>query len=547
MNEKKVWSVITIFIELILIILVGFGCSCIIEKGYLEVLVKIFDRVDRTYDGNMFGAYLSQISLSFIVVSITTVLSDKSRNLYWENLVEYKLVEPKYRGFYDCAKYSLVALVCSSVCFLVDSPSYFFASFIINIIILVYLTNSILSIYFNIEKIKKKIEEDYNNEKDEEVRKDKLLKLKENTINALLSYDFDTVATNFKFYADNCTAGDIVYYFTFANTTNIRLFKIILVEFKKRYKKEIEIINSGGKKAEFEEIEALLKKYNVIESMDKKLVNELTKKDVSPEFIAMIESVLEFSYEIILIYTCVLAGENYIKDINKLGYTEFRTKIREKIEKIKKEEIKENELDEKYSKLIHGAEIDTFGKGIDKELGELFEHGDNKEFRIEFQRNLKHTPMRKVLGMLESAIDNGNNYFVTVFISVYQQFPIFKYMNELDEDYNNNTVFKDINNSIRKCIINNDLNKDWKGLFNDIMGTKQGLLGEYLKNSNEDVVRLDYKDIKKLLNEFYKNATDGPWWSDNDSTYVQSAAWLDDEGYKVVEVKLGEYILFTKK
>ena len=65
-------------------------------------------------------------------------------------------------------------------------------------------------------------------------------------------------------------------------------------------------------------------------------------------------------------------------------------------------------------------------------------------------------------------------------------------------------------------------------------------------------MKLNYKEIKKLLNKFYNIATDDiatdnkPWWSDNDSAYAQSKAW-SVEGYEVAEVKLGEYIVFAKK
>ena len=73
-------------------------------------------------------------------------------------------------------------------------------------------------------------------------------------------------------------------------------------------------------------------------------------------------------------------------------------------------------------------------------------------------------------------------------------------------------------------------------------------LGKYLKDTNQKNVKLYYEEIERILSEKLPNTAhkNNAWWANNDSTHVQSAAW-SDEGYEVVEVKLGEYILFTKK
>ena len=456
-----------ILLSLELGIMLGIESNDCVRTSIMQ-FIQLDESNIRMANENIFAAYLSQISLTFIVVSIITVLSDKTRNLYWVNLVEYKLVEPRGRGFRDFVNYSFIVLVFSTFGIVADYKILFYTSFIINIILLFFLTKSVLGIYFDVNRIKKELEKNYEKSGNSNIqeKKENLLMLKANTINALLTYDFNTIKCNFEFYAKYCSAEEISYYFEFANLTNIRMFKIILVEFKKRFKEEVEEINSKEIQGKFKEIENLLKKYNVIEHMDEKIIHELTRKDLALEFRYITEDILDFSYEIIIEYTCMLAGmNNYSEYTKKLEYKEFRAKIRKMID-----ELKPMDLGKQYSERMHTVEIDTFGRGIDDKLILLFED-DEKKYIREFQRNLKQTPMRKILEMLESAIDNGNNYFVTVFISVYQQFPIFKYMNQLDENYNNNTVFKDINNSIKKCIINNDSNDDWKGLFSDIMGT----------------------------------------------------------------------------
>ena len=65
-----------------------------------------------------------------------------------------------------------------------------------------------------------------------------------------------------------------------------------------------------------------------------------------------------------------------------------------------------------------------------------------------YHEGMKELPTRTVLNVLKIAMDEGNHYFITVFIATFQQFPIFKYMCRLDENYSNNVVYANIQ---KKC------------------------------------------------------------------------------------------------
>lgn len=73
-------------------------------------------------------------------------------------------------------------------------------------------------------------------------------------------------------------------------------------------------------------------------------------------------------------------------------------------------------------------------------------------------------------------------------------------------------------------------------------------LGKYLEISNKEIVRLTYEEIEKIIcDKLPKTAFNNKaWWSNNDRSHVQSAAW-SDAGYKVHEIRLVEFIVFRKK
>lgn len=77
--------------------------------------------------------------------------------------------------------------------------------------------------------------------------------------------------------------------------------------------------------------------------------------------------------------------------------------------------------------------------------------------------------------------------------------------------------------------------------------SKYDPLGKYLKDSNKKIVKLNYEEIEKILSDKLPNTSfkNKAWWSNNDRSHVQSAAW-SDEGYAVDKIQLGEYIIFVK-
>lgn len=78
--------------------------------------------------------------------------------------------------------------------------------------------------------------------------------------------------------------------------------------------------------------------------------------------------------------------------------------------------------------------------------------------------------------------------------------------------------------------------------------SKYNPLGVYLEDSKVKIVKLSYAEIEKILcDKLPETASKNKaWWSNNDRSHVQSAAW-SDVGYLVNEIQLGEYIVFVKR
>lgn len=102
----------------------------------------------------------AQLSLTFISISVLSILSDKDHVIYWKDLVEERLLSPRFCCFAAFTYYSETTAAISCVAVFCNCSSLFFFSFVINLIVLILLTDSILDVYFSKEKHCKKMEKE---------------------------------------------------------------------------------------------------------------------------------------------------------------------------------------------------------------------------------------------------------------------------------------------------------------------------------------------------------------------------------------------------
>lgn len=169
----------------------------------------------------MINFYVSQLSLTFITITVTSSLSDTGNMIYWENIAEKKLITPTWTCFLAYTAYSFVTIVFSTVAVFpgrFNAPA-FFLFFFLDIISLMLLTINMVDVYYNREEKKRNLRKKFI-ECAEEVRRrnrdktlsgasclqdyqDMKLGMRQQTIQAVESNDFKILRENLMFIAEN--------------------------------------------------------------------------------------------------------------------------------------------------------------------------------------------------------------------------------------------------------------------------------------------------------------------------------------------------------
>lgn len=109
--------------------------------------------------GDLLGYYGGQLSLTFITISVMSVLSDKSVIIYWENIAEARLIKPLFGCFASYTTYSITATVGAGISVILNNGLAFAVFFCINILVLILLTLTMVNVYFGREEKKRTLEQ----------------------------------------------------------------------------------------------------------------------------------------------------------------------------------------------------------------------------------------------------------------------------------------------------------------------------------------------------------------------------------------------------
>lgn len=163
---------------------------------YLKQLYQPFIS-DLANDMNRFDMFFTQTSVSFIIISLVSVLSTTTKIVYWEDISQYKLVKPKYTSFIDFAAYILSCLTISTVCLLVKS-NMIFVPFLISIVLLALLTVKMIGSYFARDSVREELRDIIIQSKDSDYDKyvERKSRLIENTYKEIDSKDYRLIEEN---------------------------------------------------------------------------------------------------------------------------------------------------------------------------------------------------------------------------------------------------------------------------------------------------------------------------------------------------------------
>jgi len=451
----------------------------------LGLLTRCNELIESLSGDRVLSLFTSQLSLTFITISVMSVLSDKTVTLYWINLVEDNLIRPPFRCFYAYVIYSFSTIAINLFAIFFRNYLLFIIFFIVNFIILFLLTHSMLTVYFRQDSKDRKAIKDFKEvEKNQnfEERSKKVKKLKEYTLKAYSNYDIDTLNKNLEFYSKYCKVEDVAYFLERIDGSNIELLgEVLLSGFENQIKEVVknykyQCLNKNNiRDINLDRINVVNKafeKYNIINMIPQKLLNNMISNESKNEYYQFYEQLLTSARSIMILHFNFIAEKEIIVD-NIKKYEEFRHIIRDGIRKLKNAGITGNE---------YNSEIYEYEKQrllcLNEEMLSLFFNTPTENFYA-FHEGMKKLPTKTILNTLKDAMDNGNHYFITVFISTFQQFPIFKYMCRLDANYSNNMVYNDIQNICNEIKEKGDslndkgevfLNPDWTELFREIFG-----------------------------------------------------------------------------
>lgn len=135
--------------------------ACCAFKG-ISIAVNLlmnglYYNIDFTFnDFNEFDLLLAQISNTFIVLSLTSVLSTNIGTVYWIDIKDEKLVRPFFLCFYALTTYLLTLMSISIYVYFHKEILELLISFFMSVALLIFLTISMINVYFNRERIKNK-------------------------------------------------------------------------------------------------------------------------------------------------------------------------------------------------------------------------------------------------------------------------------------------------------------------------------------------------------------------------------------------------------
>lgn len=110
-----------------------------------------------TANSDLLDYYSAQLSLTFISISVMSVLSDHSVIIYWENVAQRKLIRPVFGSFAAFTAYSIGATVGAGISVVLNHTLAFYVFFVINILTLILLTLTMVDVYYNRSKKKDRL------------------------------------------------------------------------------------------------------------------------------------------------------------------------------------------------------------------------------------------------------------------------------------------------------------------------------------------------------------------------------------------------------
>ncbi len=145
--------------------------GCILDNA-LGITDYLFGSRERA-ESVVTDFFLVEVQVTFIVLSLSTVLSTRSKRVYWVDSFQYRLVRPRFTNFTALSSYILATLVIGTVCEILDrcikDPCMLMGvliSFLLSVVLMIILSVRMIGANFGEEAIKAELEEELSKWKD---------------------------------------------------------------------------------------------------------------------------------------------------------------------------------------------------------------------------------------------------------------------------------------------------------------------------------------------------------------------------------------------
>ena len=101
--------------------------------------------------------FITQVTSSFLVISITTMLTTKGKMIYWEDTIHYMLINPPRMNLRSISDYCFFDVTISLIAIVCGKNGAVLVSFIFNLFFLICMTYKLLKIYFGKEEIQREL------------------------------------------------------------------------------------------------------------------------------------------------------------------------------------------------------------------------------------------------------------------------------------------------------------------------------------------------------------------------------------------------------
>lgn len=179
-----------------------YALSGIISVALLSILYalnignKLSPLLTNQNDFSIGSMLMTQISVTFIVVSLIGVFSSTADKIYWTDIITYQLINPPYTNFIALSAY-LFAELSTSLLLVLFNNSLIVVSFFISMFIMMILSYKMIGAYFGRKTIKEKLKKLYIAEfKADHNHIEKKAKLIEASIQCMQAFELEKVKEN---------------------------------------------------------------------------------------------------------------------------------------------------------------------------------------------------------------------------------------------------------------------------------------------------------------------------------------------------------------